>query len=91
MIELILNADVFAPEHLGARHFLIAGERIVWIGAERPQFAAALDVRVRDLRGRRVVPGFIDGHAHITGGGGESGYASRVPEVGLSRFTRAGV
>ncbi|HUR28287.1 MAG TPA: beta-aspartyl-peptidase [Planctomycetota bacterium] len=91
MIELILNADVFAPEHLGARNLLIAGERIVWVGTERPQFAAALDVRVRDLRGRRVVPGFIDGHAHITGGGGESGYASRVPEVGLSRFTRAGV
>ena len=91
MLELLVNADLYAPEHLGTRNLLIAGERIVWIGSERPQFSAALAVNVRDLRGRRVIPGLIDGHAHITGGGGESGYASRVPEVGLSRFTRAGV
>jgi beta-aspartyl-dipeptidase (metallo-type) len=44
-----------------------------------------------DLEGRKVIPGLIDGHAHLTGGGGESGYASRVPPVPLSRFTRAGV
>ncbi len=44
-----------------------------------------------DLGGRRVVPGFIDGHAHVTGGGGESGFASRVPSVPLARFTAAGV
>ncbi|MEO6709038.1 MAG: beta-aspartyl-peptidase, partial [Planctomycetota bacterium] len=86
-----MNADLYSPEHQGRRNLLIAGERIVWIGSDLPQFPKSLAVRQRDLGGRRVVPGFIDGHAHITGGGGESGYASRVPEVGLSRFTRAGV
>ena len=44
-----------------------------------------------DLGGRRLVPGFIDGHAHVTGGGGESGFATRVPAVPLSHFTSAGV
>lgn len=44
-----------------------------------------------DLGGRRLVPGFIDGHAHVTGGGGESGFGSRVPPVPLGEFTRAGV
>lgn len=91
MLELLLNADLYAPESLGRMHLLIAGERIVWIGRGEPKLPVSLGARVRDLAGGRVVPGFIDGHAHVTGGGGESGYASRVPEVALSRFTRAGV
>jgi beta-aspartyl-dipeptidase (metallo-type) len=37
------------------------------------------------------VPGLVDGHAHLTGGGGEAGPHTRVPPVPLSRFTRAGV
>ncbi len=44
-----------------------------------------------DLQGQRILPGFIDGHAHLTGGGGESGFSSRVPSVPLSHFTSAGV
>ena len=47
--------------------------------------------RVCDLEGRRLIPGFIDGHAHVTGGGGESGFSSRVPPLPLGQFTRAGV
>jgi beta-aspartyl-dipeptidase (metallo-type) len=52
---------------------------------------AAPHAIVTDLGGRRIVPGFIDGHAHVTGGGGESGFNSRVPPVPLSHFTSAGV
>ncbi len=44
-----------------------------------------------DLQGQRLLPGFIDGHAHLTGGGGESGFSSRVPPVPLGHFTMAGV
>lgn len=91
MLELLIGADVFAPAPLGRRQILIGGGRILWIGESLPALPATLGVRVRDLKGLRVIPGLIDGHAHITGGGGESGYASRVPEVGLSRFTTAGV
>ncbi len=61
------------------------------MGAESPDLPDALAVNVFDAGGKRLIPGIIDGHAHITGGGGESGYASRVPPVGLSRFTAAGV
>ena len=31
------------------------------------------------LRAARLVPGFIDGHVHVSGGGGEAGFATRVP------------
>jgi predicted amidohydrolase len=36
------------------------------------------------------VPGIVDGHVHITGGGGEAGPQTRVPPVPLSRFTAGG-
>ena len=56
-----------------------------------PPFPAALAVEEVDLDGRRLIPGFIDLHAHVTGGGGEAGAHTRVPPVPLSRFTLGGV
>ena len=38
-----------------------------------------------------LVPGLIDSHVHITGGGGEGGPASRMPELQLSMMVEAGV
>ena len=37
------------------------------------------------------MPGYIDLHVHITGGGGEQGPSSRVPESQLSVFLRNGI
>ena len=89
--HLLSNADVLAPEPLGLSHVLVCGGRIAWIGAEAPSLPAALGVETRDVEGRRLVPGLIDCHAHLTGGGGETGYETRVPPVALSRFTSAGI
>jgi beta-aspartyl-dipeptidase (metallo-type) len=91
MMELLRNADLYDPEPKGKQHLLVAGERIAWIGAEVPDLPAALEVRVRDLKGRRVIPGLIDCHVHLTGGGGEAGPDTRVPPLGLSRLTAGGV
>ena len=91
MFELITNADVFAPEPLGVKHLLICARKIVHISDTIPDLDSSLDTRVTDLNGARLVPGFIDGHAHITGGGGEAGPSTRVPPLALSQFTRAGV
>ncbi len=90
MLKLLSNAHVFGPEDKGVCHLLIGGGRILAVSESRDalRLAAAEEI---DLEGRRVIPGFIDGHAHVTGGGGESGFASRVPPVPLSRFTAAGV
>ena len=41
--------------------------------------------------GASLIPGFIDSHAHITGGGGEAGFATQVPPVPISEFTGVGV
>lgn len=89
-MKLILNADVYAPAHLGKRDILIEGEKIAKIEADLTRYADLAD-EVIDVNGAKVVPGYIDSHIHITGGGGEQGPASRVPECPLSELTTNGV
>ncbi len=91
MLKLIENAHVYSPNLCGLKNLLIAGDRIAWMGDAHLALPADLSVETVDCEGKRVIPGFIDSHAHVTGGGGESGFASRVPAVELSRFTQAGV
>ena len=90
MLKLLCNAQVFAPEYLGLCHVLVGGGRIMAVSGDKAELATAQATEF-DLEGRRLIPGFIDGHAHVTGGGGESGFSTRVPPVPLGQFTRAGV
>ena len=88
---LLRNAHVFAPEDLGLRQVLVAAGRVLWIGAPDDAAPSLPGLEVVDLGGKRLIPGLIDAHAHVTGGGGEGGFATRVPPVPLSAFTAAGV
>ncbi|KRA42805.1 beta-aspartyl-peptidase [Pseudoxanthomonas sp. Root630] len=88
---LIRNADVYAPEPLGRCDLLLGGGKVLWIGTDAPDLPAAFGAQVLNLGGRRLLPGLVDGHVHVTGGGGEAGFASRVPAPMLSRYTRSGV
>ena len=92
---LIRNADVFAPRSLGVQDLLLGGAKILWMGpaGELPGLPAPLRAATVtiDLAGARLIPGLIDGHVHVTGGGGEAGFRTRVPAVPLSRFTTSGV
>jgi hypothetical protein len=76
---LLRNAQVYAPEPLGLQHLLLGGGRILWMGAQLADLPADLSVETIDLHGRRLIPGFIDAHVHVTGGGGEAGFRTRVP------------
>ena len=91
IFKIIKNANIYAPKALGICDILIAGEVITYIGSEMPNLSPNLDVEVKDLCGATLIPGFIDAHAHIIGGGGETGYSSPIPPVPLSKFTSAGV
>src|SRR5687767_2327056 len=91
MFHLLSNAELYDPSPRGRSHLLVAGETIVWIGGDRPALPAGLGVVETDLGGRRVIPGLIDGHVHLTGGGGEAGPGTRVPPLALSRLTLGGV
>ena len=43
------------------------------------------------MGGRRLIPGLVDCHVHITGGGGEAGPASSVPRLSAADLLGAGV
>ncbi len=87
---LLKNAEVYAPQRLGRRDLLVAGGKVVAL-AERLDAPHGWPVEVVDLQGRIVIPGLIDGHTHLTGGGGEAGAATRVPAVQLTHLTLGGV
>ena len=90
---LIRNADVYSPRRLGPQTLLVGGGKILWMGpgSQLPDLPAALGATPLDLDGKRLIPGLIDGHVHVTGGGGEAGFRTRVPPVPLTKFTLAGV
>lgn len=90
MFKVLKNATVIAPDNLGKKDVLVVNDTIVRIADNIPQLPFD-DVEVMDLEGMYLTPGFVDQHVHITGGGGEGGFATRVPEVMLSELTRYGV
>jgi beta-aspartyl-dipeptidase (metallo-type) len=90
MFTLIKAAQLFCPEAFGIGDILIAGDTIVRVG-HHIGLPTEFDAAVVSAEGKTVVPGFIDLHVHILGGGGEGGFWSRTPEITLSRIARAGV
>jgi beta-aspartyl-dipeptidase (metallo-type) len=93
-LTLLRNAELFAPTPLGRRDLLLAGGRIAALSQENAALdplPASLGAEVHDCAGKRVIPGLIDAHVHVTGGGGEGGFTSRVPPLSLTELSRAGV
>jgi beta-aspartyl-dipeptidase (metallo-type) len=87
-VLLLKSADVYAPAAIGRADILLAAGTILRIepGIDMPDaYCEAVDAA-----GLIAVPGFIDGHVHIAGGGGEGGYATRTPELALSDAIRGG-
>lgn len=91
MIKLLKNAWVHAPADMGRQDILVADGRIMAMADEISGWDGLDGVQVLDLEGMRLAPGLIDLHVHITGGGGEQGPSSRVPEITLSQLTLNGV
>lgn len=91
MITVIKNGEVYAPEYLGRKDIVIAGNKIHGIYDNVDITEKFLDINVIDATGKRVLPGFIDSHVHILGGGGEGSFKTRTPEIQLSDITQGGI
>lgn len=92
MATLIRGADVYAPDSLGQQDVLIEGDRISFIGdVDSDRVAGLPGACVVDGRGLTAIPGLIDPHVHISGGGGEGGFANRTPEIAVKDIVAAGV
>ncbi len=90
MLTLIEGAEIHSPVLLGQQDLLVADGRIAWLGKGLTVPPDWPLVRV-DGRGRYLVPGLVDPLAHITGGGGEGGFAFRTPELAAREALSAGV
>ncbi len=90
MLKLLKGAECFAPAYLGKKDLLISFGTICLIEDSIPGNLVS-GMEVFDLKGSIICPAFIDQHVHITGGGGEEGPASRIPEIGLEDIVSAGV
>jgi beta-aspartyl-dipeptidase (metallo-type) len=88
---LLRNAELFDPSPVGRRDVLVGGGRVLAIAKRIDSLPAQLQVEEVDVGGARLVPGLVDAHVHVTGGGGEAGYASRVPPLRLAELSAAGV
>lgn len=86
---LLRNVDLYTPAPAGRTDLLVGGGRLLHVGPDL-HLPGAWGETV-DAGGLLALPGFIDGHVHITGGGGEGGYATRTPELLLSDAIRGGV
>ncbi|MGB0590200.1 MAG: beta-aspartyl-peptidase [Myxococcota bacterium] len=91
MLSLLRQAHVYAPDDLGIVDVLVADRRIAAIGADLPALPSALEHVEVDLSGHLLIPGLVDAHVHVSGGGGEAGPATRVPPIALTHLTTAGV
>lgn len=91
MIKLIKSADVYSPKNIGLKDILIANNKIegIYDNFKIPENCDFIEII--DATGKIAVPGFVDSHVHIIGGGGEGGFKTRTPEVSISNLLEAGV
>eukprot|EP00043_Microstomoeca_roanoka_P020483 m.250105 g.250105 ORF g.250105 m.250105 type:complete len:1262 (-) comp17172_c3_seq3:208-3993(-) len=96
-MTLIKNPDfIYSPDPLNFSGVLVAGKQVVALLNETDmkkyeEVVSACGGTIIDAKGMLLVPGFIDPHVHITGGGGEMGPSSRTPEMTLSSLVDAGI
>jgi len=91
MITLIRNGTLFGPDPQGEKDIMIAGGKIVAIDEPGRVKIGGPAVELLDASGKAIVPGLIDPHVHILGGGGEGGPATRAPEIRIEEIIASGV
>lgn len=90
MLTLLRVERVFAPEPLDENEILIADARIAALGRNL-KVPDDWPVQTVDACDLIAVPAFIDQHVHVTGGGGEGGFATRCPEITAADVVSMGI
>jgi beta-aspartyl-dipeptidase (metallo-type) len=89
MLKIIKNAKVFSPKYIGQCDLLFDKE-ILYID-NHIDLSNSLDIEIYDAKGLYLIPGLIDPHVHIVGGGGEGGFVTRTPELKISDCIKNGI
>ncbi len=91
MLKLIKGGEVYSPDNIGKKDILVTDSKICSISDNINADDFPVKIEVIEAEGNVVVPGFIDSHVHIAGGGGEGGFHTRTPAIKLGEITEAGV
>ena len=75
---LLKSVQLYDPDPKGICDLFLCGGRVAAVG--RGLAPNLPGVAVLDGSGLTAFPGLVDQHVHFTGGGGECGFRSRVPE-----------
>lgn len=87
MLKLIKNVNLYGEKE--DKDILISNGKILEIG-ENLNYNFN-DIKVIEGKGKTAIPSYIDQHVHVTGGGGEGGFTTRVPELKLTDCIKSGV
>lgn len=90
MITIFKNARLYSPHYEGIKDLMVAGKTIIAI-RDSISLPSDLDAEEIDCKGLTLIPGLVDAHVHITGGGGEGGPGSRMPELEVGMMVEGGV
>jgi beta-aspartyl-dipeptidase (metallo-type) len=91
MLSLIKNGTVLTPTGFVKADILVCNEKIIRINKAIAAYDLKLPCEELDASDQFILPGIIDQHVHLIGGGGESGFSSRTPEVQVSKLVKAGI
>ncbi len=92
MVTLIRGAKVYQPENAGVKDILVLNGTIAAVGDRlKADFGGCVEIEEINAEGMAAVPGFIDSHEHIMGGGGEGGFHTRTPEANLRDLIMNGI
>lgn len=88
---LIRDAQRMAPAAEGRGDVLVAHGRILAVGQGIEPSGCGAAVQVIEANGRLLCPGLVDSLVHFGGGGGEGGFATRMPPLSAATALAAGV
>lgn len=88
---LIKNGEVYSPNYLGKSDLFVSNDKIAYIDHEINLGNTSLPFEELDASNCYVLPGFIDSHVHLIGGGGEGGFKTRTPELQFSDCVKNGI
>lgn len=90
MFTLLKKASIYSPDFLGKKDILFCFDKIAAV-KNSVDVSMLDDVEVVDCSNKIILPGFIDLHVHITGGGGEGGFSTRTNSAAAVDILKTGV
>ncbi len=91
---LIKSGHLYSPDYKGMKDILIIHEKVFSIGQDIDLTGFDMmnrDLKILDASKCIIIPGHIDQHVHLDGGGGEGGPQYRTPPTQFSEFVKAGI